>query len=503
VTRAGAGNGGRGRLAAIVLLAAALAGGALAATVPAPRAPRTALQPSGLAAEAAPVGSASSIWYCPGGPENGGVTTQLLLANAAGRAVRVDVVVTDARGAQGRRTFRLGPHSVTVAAPGSLVHGAWLASRVEVAGGAVSATELVDGRSGRAVAQCASGASMHWYFASGSTQVGSTLDVAVSNPTRALAVVDLTFVTASGFTAPAPFQGLVIEPGMLRVMTVGAYVQNQGSVMTVVAARSGAVVAGELQSYGPGGVGGVALTLGAPAASPRWVLPSVEDAAGGASELTMFNPSGHRESVVVDVRLPTGPVQPFTQKLGPQSVWTLTTSDQFRIATQEPYTVEVHATGPGVVVARSGSGAPHGPAPWWAGDVAVSWLEASAAHQWMVAGTADSARVAALSAAAPPAVAQTPAARSLAALASTSTKLVLQNPSRRTVRAEVTWWPASGTSSGTLHVRNLHLPAMSHAALTLPIGLAVVRADGPIEVMGDASPPGVAGVIGIPAVPLR
>ena len=479
MTRTAGGGRGRGRLAAIALLAAALAGGALAATVSARRAPGTALQPAGLAAEAAPIGSVSSIWYCPGGPEHDGVTTQLLLANAAGRAVRAAVLATDASGAQGRRTLRLQPHSVSVMDPASLVGGAWLASSVEVAGGAVSATELVDGRSGRSVVQCASGASGRWYFASGSTRTGSTLDVTVANPTRALAVVDLTFVTASGFTAPAPFQGLVVEPGALRVLTVGTYVQDQASVASVVAARSGAVVAGEVQSYGAGGGGGVAPTLGVPAMSPRWVLPSVEDAVGGASELAMFNPSGQRERVVVDVRLPAGPVQPFTQELGPESVWTLTTSDELRIADQEPYTVEVHATGPGVVVERSGSGAPHGPAPWRADDVAVSWLEASATHRWMVAGQAS------------------------AALPSTWPKLVVENPSRQAVRAEVTWWPASGTSSGRAHVRELRLAALAHASITLPIGLAVVRADGPIAVVGDASPPGAAGAIGIPAVPLR
>jgi len=492
MTRARPGIGAR-RLAAVALLAGATAAGAVLGTVAARRAPATALQPSTLAAEAAPAASTSSSWYCPGSPERAGATTQLLLANAAGRAVQVGVAVVDEGGTRGRASVRLEPHSETEVTPGRLVHGEWLASRLAVAGGAVSATELVDGRTGRAVAQCASGVSTRWYFAAGSTLGGSTLDVTVSNPTHDLAVVDLSFVTPSGSVAPAPFQGLVIEPGALRVLTVGAYVQNQRSVASVVVARSGAVVAGELQSYGPGGGEGVALTLGAPAACRRWVLPNVEDASGGASELTVFNPSKQLERAVVKVRLPSGPVRPFTEELGPESTWTLATSQELRIATQEPYTVDVRATGHGVVVARLASGARLGPAPWWSNDIAASWSETSAAHQWMVASVPGSAQAAGSALAAP--------MRTTAA--STRSRLVVDNPGRHTVRVEVMWWSGSSAASDTSHVRQLRLPAMARTTLVVPAGLAVVRADRPIAVMGDASPAGVVGVVGIPAVPLR
>jgi hypothetical protein len=497
VTRDGAGASRRGRLVAIALVAGAVASGGVLGRVAARGAPTTSLQPADLAAEAAPVASTSSSWYCPGAPEHGGTTTLLLLANGAYRAVRVGVAVVDAGGARGWASVRLGPHSETELAPGRLVRGAWLASHVEVTGGAVSATELVDGRAGRAVAPCASVASTHWYFASGSTRGGSTLDVVVSNPGNDLAVVDLSFVTSSGFMAPAPFQGIVIEPGALRVLTVGAYVQNQGSVASVVSTRSGVVVASELQSYGPKGGGGVALTLGVPAPSPRWVLPSVEDASGGASSLTVFNPTGQRERVAAEVRLASGPVEPFTEELGPQSVWTLVTSEQMRIVTQEPYAIEVQATGPGVVVARTGSGAPLGPVPWWASDAAVSWPETSAARRWILAGVPGPAK----------ALAPTAPSQLAPPAPSTTSRLVVDNPARHAVRVEVTWWlTSSGSSSGSSvsgHVRELRVPAMTRATLAVGTGLTLVRAQGPVAVTGDASPAGTAGVVTIPAVPLR
>lgn len=487
VTAARRKDGGRGRFAALAVLAAAVAVGGFLGTVTARKPPRTVLQPAALAAEVAPAGSSSSSWYCPGapGPAAHAGTTELLLLNAATKTVRVGVVVVDAQGSERQRTLELGPHAETRLVPAQVVDGAWLAARILVAGGAVSATELVEGRIGRSVTPCASEVASRWYFASGSTREGSRLRVTLFNPTPNLSVVDLSFVTASGLTTPASFQGLVVAPWTLRVLTVGAYVQNQASIATVVAARSGAVVAGELQLFGPDGAGGVAFELGAPATSTLSDLPAVEDATGGSSELVVFNPSARSEHVDVAVRLPSGPVQPFTQVLGPQSVWTLPTSEQLRIAVQERYTVQVRASGPGAVVARVGAGTPHGPAPWWAEDVTVNGLQASAARSWVVAGPP----VVPPTAATPPAAAHVRAA---------SWRLALESPGHRALRVEVTSW-----AGARRRVQVVQVPAFGVATAVVPAGPAFVRADGAVAVMGDASPAGTVGVVGIPAVPLR
>ncbi len=487
-------RGGRGRLAALVVLAAAIAGGGLLGAVSARKSPQTALQPASLASEAAPAGSASSSWYCPGapGPAAHAGATEILLANAAARSVQVGVTVVDTGGSRRRRTLELGPHAETVVVPAQLVDGAWLAARVEVAGGAVSASELVDGRVGRTVTACASEVAPRWYFASGSTREGSALSISLFNPTPNLAVVDLSFVTSSGPSAPAPFQGLVIAPWTLRVLTVGEYVQDQASVATVVAARSGAVVADELQLFGPAGAAGVGLALGAPVTATRWELPGAEDVAGGASALAVFNPSAQSEHVVVDVRLPGGPVQPFTQELTSQSVWMLPTSQELRIATQQRYTMEVRASGPGVVVARVAAGARHGPASWWSEDVAVTGSQASATRSWVVPS------VPAVPVTAKTATAATAITGTSTAPRATASTLVFENLSRRVVRVEVYSW-----AGGPRHIEVVQAPSLGVATAAAPGGLALVHADGAIAVMGDASPAGTIGVVGIPAVPLR
>jgi len=480
---------GSKRLAALGALAASLAGGAVLATVPAPPAPRSSLQPAALASEAAPASSVSSSWYCPGGPAELAGTTHVLLANAARSPARVALEMVDARGVRRQDLVRLAPHAESDVVPGRLLHGAWVATTVDVAGGAVSATELVVGRRSSTLAPCSSEVSSRWYFASGSTLGGSTLTVNLFNPTPDLAVVDLGFVTSSGFSAPAPFQGLVVEPGRLRTFTVGAFVQNQAAVATVVDARSGAIVAGELELYGPGGAAGASLTLGAPATSRRWDLPSVEDASQGSSDLAVLNPSGHRVRVVVGVRLPTGPVRPFTDTLGPRSEWNLATSAQLRVPSQEPYTLEVRATSPGVVVARLEAGAPAGPDPWWAEDVSVSALETTSARAWLVPGLP--------SAPGPTMAAEAPAASGRAPGA-VGPVLVVANPTRAAVAVRVLWWSPRGRRRRLA----VQVPAGGRVTLRAPRAPAVVQASGPIAVMGDASPAGTAGVVGIPAVPL-
>ena len=124
--------------------------------------------------------------------------------------------------------------------PSRIDQGTWLASQVELDGGGVTVSELVDGPLGWAEAPCASTTSPAWYFASGSTSAGSSLYVFLFNPTSTEAVVDLTFATGQGVTKPQPFEDLVVAPGALVVVGVASYVQDQSSVATIVAGRFGA-----------------------------------------------------------------------------------------------------------------------------------------------------------------------------------------------------------------------------------------------------------------------
>ena len=83
------------------------------------------------------------------------------------------------------------------------------------------------------------------------------------------------------------------------------------------------------------------------------VIPVSQEAAGGTSELDVFNPGSSTASVTVQLRLSSGPLAPLTAQVGPGSTWALATSAQTRIPQGEDYSATVRATGSDVVVGRT------------------------------------------------------------------------------------------------------------------------------------------------------
>lgn len=476
--RAGAADpGGNARRLAVVASVLVLGvGGGLAGGLAGRKPPATALESPAVVAEAAPVGSQSSSWYCAGaaGPSGSLAESRVLLVNDGPQAVAAGVDVVDTKGEAKRKQVDVPAHGELAVAPGGLVPGSWLATRVDVDGGGVSASELVAGSAGWSVAPCASETAPAWYFAAGATSTGTTLRMSVFNPGANLAVVDLSFVTASGITQPQPFQGIVLEPGAFRSVTVGQYVQDQKQVAAVVTARSGAVVATELQSVQSAGASDVTLRLGTPTLSDTWYLPRAEDAPGGTSEVSVFNPSGRTETVSIRAHLSSGPVAPFTDKLGPDSVWTLDTAEEVRIPNSVDYATTVQVTaGPGVVVDRTSGGATGAAAPGWGDDAAVPPASA-AVTRWVVPSVVASG-------------ASTPAQMTL----------VLQNPGRRPVAALV----SAMTATGVHRVARVSVKAGSFVAVAAGTGPLLVTAAGPLAATGDVSPPGAPATALVPAIP--
>jgi Family of unknown function (DUF5719) len=454
-----------------VAVAGGLAGGLAGGTTPA-----TTLQPAALVAVAAPPGSQSSSWYCAGGSGSSGPLARslVLLVNAGGRPVPATVVVVTTKGATKETTETVPARGQLAVAPASVANGPWLGTRVDVGGGAVSATEMVDGSAGSAVASCASETAPKWYFAAGATTAGSSLRMSVFNPTADLAVVDLSFMTAAGVTAPQPFQGLVLEPGVFRSVTVGQYVQDQKQVAAVVTARSGSVVATELQTVHAGGVSGVALRLGAPAPADTWVLPRAEDVSGGTSEVSVFNPSNHIETVSIRPRLSSGSISPFTDKLGPDSVWTLDTAEEVRIPDAEEFAATVRVRGgPGVVVDRTAAASSGSANPQWGDDAPVP-IVSRGIGRWVVPAVETPGT-------------STPAARTL----------VLENPGRRSVVALV----SALARSGVHRVARVTVRPGAFATVTPRTVPLLVTADGSLVVTGDASLAGAPATALVPAIP--
>jgi hypothetical protein len=449
-----------------------------------------AAQPAAVVRPVSAVGPAdveSSAWYCAGGSGTAGsaAVATLNLLNTTGRDTTGSMTVVTDSGTTRTTAVSLAAHADVAVTPSQVLSGAWVATSLQFSGGGVLVTQSVDGPDGWSSAPCAGTTSSDWYFASGSTEPGHTVAISLFNPTAATAVVDLSFITPHGVEEPQLFEGVVVAAGGLTVEQIGAYVQDQSSVSTVVHVRSGRVVADEMETESAGGVSGVSLRLGAAQAARVWVLPRSVDPGGGTTTLSICNPSLLPEHVVVRVKLPSGPVAPFSETLLGQSTWVLDASVQARIPTGVSYSTVVRSSGGGVVVDRRVAASASAPAPQFGAASAVPADDIASAQIVAAPG----------------------APGHLAVAGAVVIGVGLFNLGTRPISVTVSTAPTSG-GAGEAIARVVVGPLSSALVGTTALSGVhrrplLVRADGPVVAMVDMGPVGSPGVVTLPAVPLE
>jgi Family of unknown function (DUF5719) len=478
-------HSGQRRWLVVGLVAAVLIGLGVAARTPGAAGPGgPPLTPGALVS---PAGAESTAWYCTG-PSTASTAVavgSLVLTNTTGRPVTGTVSsMTDS--GEGLQTSVVVPARRAVVPnipPAS--SGSWVAQGVTLSGGGVAASLTVHGPSGWSEAPCQSSTAAHWYFPTGVTSLSDGLFISLFNPTSTPDVVDLTFVTPAGVDHPINFQGLVLEPGQVQVENVGAFVQDQAAVASVVAARTGRVVASEVEEF-TASPAGLALVPGLPQVERRWSIPQSAEAAGGSSETDIFNPGPRTETVTVRTRLGSGPLAPLRQRVLPDSTWVLSTSGQTRIPKDDAYSTEIVARGgPGVVVGRlvSAPTSAHVPQSGLANAIDVR-SAAWPSHRWVLPG---------------PGTVGLPAV-----LGAAPAHLGLANDSRATVGYVV----AVLTGGGQRTVAAGKLPpgtAITLSGVVLAragLNPLLVQAGGPLAVSEDVGPAGIVGVVTMPGIPI-
>jgi Family of unknown function (DUF5719) len=476
----------RWRVAALVVIV--VAGVAVAAGVRGTPAPvGAAATPSALVG--AP-DAESSAWYCTGPSTAGGAAPgSLVLTDTTGKPVTATVTAVTDSGATGHTEVAVPARGAVAPSLPPLASGSWEAESVITSGGGVAVTQAVSGPLGWSQAPCQSTTSSQWYFASGSTAAADQLFISLFNPTSTPVVVDLTFVTPSGLVHPINYQGIVLPPGQVAVENVASEVQEMPNVSTIVATRTGRVVASAVQEIvGPGGTsGGLSLVPGVATPQPHWAIPQAQETAGDSSEIDIFNPGSTTESVVVRLRLPSGPLSPLTDKVLPGTTWALDTSGETRIPENETYATTIQATGgAGVVVSRSvGLPSTDTPPPQAGVVLAVDGLSmGTPSSEWVVPPPGTSAN---------PAV--TGAAPSYLGLLNTSSGNETYDASATTATGNHV--VATGTLAAGASVIVYGSP-LAAAGLD-PI---VVRATGPMAVSEEVAPSSGFGVVSLPGIPL-
>jgi hypothetical protein len=306
-------------LPVLVLVAVAVEGRSDGDTAPAVRL-------SELTPTAAPSGTLSSTWYCAAGSATGATTgegagpaEQTVIVSNASDTASTGVITLYPEGAAAKAVpIEIGAHASTSVKVSDQVKAAWAAAMVEVTGGEVSVAHQLVGATGQSVSDCASAPGADWYFPGGTTRVGTAQWLALFNPFPGEATVDLAFDTPDGARTPQEYQGIVVPGGSVVVKKVSDVVTLRDEVSTTVSARSGRVVAEQVQALEgrEGGPKGLTATLGATAPSPVWSFPmSAPGGVDAGESVAVFNPGDTDTDVLVQVQLDApevnGTVEPF------------------------------------------------------------------------------------------------------------------------------------------------------------------------------------------------
>jgi hypothetical protein len=438
------------------------------------------------AALVSPADAESSAWYCTGQTTSaGGTPGFLLMTNTTGRAVAATVSVPTDSGSVENVAVSVPAHGDVIPTMPPTGAGAWLSAIVTVAGGGVAVSQVVAGSTGWSVSPCQSTTSASWYFAGGSTAGSNELYVSLLNPTSTPVVVDLSFTTASGVVHPINFQGIVLMPDQVVAENVSAEVQNQATVSTTVTARTGRIVASEVQVYA-GTSAGLSLVAGSNAAQSTWFIPQSEEIANATSEIDVYNPGHVPESVTVHLRLPSGPLAPLLHTVAPGSTWTLATNTQTRIPANTVYSAHIEATGgPGVVVSRAVAAPATAQTPQAGIAGAVEGLSTTSSNdEWIVPAPATTAQMP-VSNVAPQG-------------------LALVNTSDATEHFSAT--AVSGSKNTVLVTGSLAPGATSEVtgSALAPVSLnpVLVHSTGTMAISEDVGPSGMVGVVTMPGIPL-
>lgn len=331
----------------------------------------------------------ATAWYCAEGTSNPGgrADESVFVANVGDRTVHARVsVLTGPDQPPAVRALDVAPGGMAGLRVANIVASPEPGVLVETAGSPAVVTHSVTGNGDAGLGPCARDASPEWHFAGGTTARGASLWLALFNPFRDDAIVDVQFLTSGGEIAPGAVQGFVV-PGRSRV-TVAVHDQalRQDVVATQVSARRGRVVAEQSQVLdGTDGRKGLALSLGAPALGRRWEFPNGSIGPGRTETLVIANPADLPTDAVVNTRLDGGALEPETVTVPAQGA--LTVNLGARVPVGVGFSVGV--TSRSALVAGTLT-AQTAPIPSSSRGIAITTGETRAARRWVLAPSRES-----------------------------------------------------------------------------------------------------------------
>ncbi len=282
-------------------------------------------------------GVESTATFCGGlgtGPGLAWVTLTNSADVARTVAVREDSTIP---GRHRQVTVRLGAHRSQTVHP--TVAGSWFGVTAIVDGGGVTASTVApDGAS----APCASSGVTSWDATGLATTVSTHATLVLYNPLPTGAVANLTAETATGFLAPAAYQGLSVPGESVLALPLAKRIVDQATVGLRLR-----VLRGALSVLGVERVGSlVSYVTGATAPHSTWALPLVTTVRGADSAIVVANPGPGTVAVHAAITLGSFSVPTQSVDVGPFSVGRITISPNSAIPAHAYADVRVRAGAP-------------------------------------------------------------------------------------------------------------------------------------------------------------
>ncbi len=291
-------------LALIAVVIGAIAAGNATASAPSSEPTPT------VAASIDPAHASSTVWFCPGTPPS--ITPgdgHVIFSNTASAPAQVAVTLLPDKGNPTHVSFAVPGNSVVVKPRPQI--GPAGALTVETFGGRVVVEEDIDGSAGVESSPCATQASTQWFFAAGATPRGIQQWLVLDNPYASDARVNVELRTSDGVHEPQDLQALDVPRRSRVVVPVHTLVVREDRVAVEVDVTTGRVVAEQTLVFtADAGQTGVAMTLGAPAASDHWLFAGGSTVAGASGVVAIANVGSQNAQVDVQAIPATG--QPAT-----------------------------------------------------------------------------------------------------------------------------------------------------------------------------------------------
>ncbi len=280
----------------------------------------------------------STALYCAGLGASGTPAGHVVVLNTADHTRDVEVEIDSDTGRSQTRHLVLAAHASASMAPPATGH--WFGMSLIVNGRGVVADEL--NAAGTAQTPCLDSGSTDWYASGLDTAVGSTAYLVLYNPSSTSTVVNVTAETASGFSAPAPYQGVAIAAHRVVSLPLGIRIVNQANVGVHVRVIRGDVVATAVQQSGTF----TSFNAGSSSLSRTAWFPRVTTVSGALARVLITNPSNATASVTASIGLAPYNVAPQQVNVAPFSTGSIVITPNSAVPAHGYATVQLRSSVP-------------------------------------------------------------------------------------------------------------------------------------------------------------